>query len=89
MESAGHAEEGSTGAEDVMDDYMFVASCPCGRRTLATKGSPALCIGCLEKLFAEPVNRTRQGFTKPEADGRSIPVPETEGLEQSTATGQE
>ncbi len=39
--------------EGVMDDYMFVAVCPCGRRTMATKGSPALCIGCLEKLFAE------------------------------------
>jgi hypothetical protein len=36
-----------------MDDYMFVALCPCGRRTLATKGSPALCVACMQKLFTE------------------------------------
>ena len=48
-----------------MDDYMFVAACPCGRRTLATKGSPALCVACLEKLFAEPVNHTPQGLVEP------------------------
>jgi hypothetical protein len=53
-----------------MDDYMFVAVCPCGRRTMATKGSPALCVACLEKLFAEPVNQTPQSPTEP---GTSTP----------------
>jgi len=53
-----------TGTGDVMDDYMFVAACPCGKRTLATKGSPPLCVACLERLFTEPVNQTPPSLTE-------------------------
>jgi hypothetical protein len=52
-----------------MDDYMFVAACPCGRRTLATKGMPALCVACLEKLFTEPVSNPKSQIPNPKMAG--------------------
>jgi hypothetical protein len=51
-----------------MDEYMFVAACPCGRRTLATKGSPALCVACLEKLFREPAANLKSEIPNPKGE---------------------